>query len=106
MIEKIIKLCEHICSGKYPIDNLLVIANRQLYINNLIFILDGNCLTVSSVLGKKYISNISDVDIARLVLNFSQVKVYSERLVEYAVDEALKETIKIDNVTDLNFDEQ
>ena len=107
MIEKIIKLCEHICSRKYPIDNLAVLDDTFMYINGFTFdIKNNNTIKISNEFGVCSISNVSSLDLARVKLSFNQVKVYSENLISNSLDEALKETIKIDNVTDLNFDEQ
>ena len=39
MIDKIIKLCEHICSGNYPINDLLVVLDSRLYVNDFSILL-------------------------------------------------------------------
>ena len=108
MIDKIIKLCEHICSGNYPINDLLVILDSRLYINDFSILLKEkeHSLFASNRVGKVHIYNISDLDMNRLRLRFSQVKAYSEKLLKDSLDEAIKETIKINNLNDLNFDEQ
>lgn len=107
LVEKVIKLCNRICDGNYPINNLGVYKryNTGFTINNKLSIfIDSNTLKVCTHKGIIFI-DVDVIEKANITIAFQKLKEYSEQLAEDVLDEYIniKDT-KISNVNELDCD--
>lgn len=105
LVEKVIKLCDNICKGVYPVEELLVCGGKSiLYFNDITIIAHTNTLSFSNGKGK-IDTKINEVDRAKLLIAFTDVLKFSETLVNNTLDELLNvKDPKISNVNELDCD--
>lgn len=105
IVDKVIKLCNRICSGNYPITILKVYNyDKEFTINKLTIALTNDTLNIYTNEGNIYV-NITDVDRAKLVIAFDKLLTFSKQASENILDEYINvENTKISNVNELDCD--
>lgn len=105
LVDKVIKLCDRICSGNYPITILKIFNfDREFTINKLTIAIGNDSLNIYTNKGNIYI-NITDVDKAKLIIAFDKLLTFSKQSAENILDEYINiEDTKISNVNELDCD--
>lgn len=105
LVEKVIKLCDRICDGNYPINTLGIYKqyNTGFTINsNLSIFLNSNTLKVCTNKGVLFV-NMDVIETASMTIAFQKLKEYSEQLAETVLDEYLNvKNTKISNINELD----
>nr|DAR76372.1 MAG TPA: hypothetical protein [Caudoviricetes sp.] len=105
LVEKVIKLCDNICNGNYPIDNLGVYKsyNTGFTINNkLAIFINSDTLNISTNKGILSV-NMDIVEKASIIIAFQKLEEYSKQLAETVLDEYINvENTKISNINELD----
>lgn len=106
LVEKVIKLCNRICEGNYPINSLGVFTNSEsgFSINSISVYINSGILEILTQKGLIR-TDINKVDQAKLFIAIQKVKDYSKQLAEDVLDEYINvEDTKISNVNELDCD--
>lgn len=105
LVEKVIKLCDRICSGNYPINNLRVYEHYDtgFTINyKLSIYIDSNTLKISTNKGILFV-DMDIIEKANITIALQKLKEYSEQLAESVLDEYINiEHAKISNINELD----
>jgi hypothetical protein len=105
LVEKVIKLCDNICKGVYPIEELSVCGgNSVLHFNDICITTYNSILSINVGKGRVEVK-INEVEEAKLLIAFNNVLKFSETLVNNTLDELLNvKDPKISNVNELDCD--
>ena len=103
IVEKVIKLCDRICDGNYPITTLRVFNyDKEFTINELTIAATDGKLGIYSNRGTICI-DITEVERAKLLIAFDKLVSFSRQSAEDLLDEYVNvENVKISNVNDLD----
>lgn len=104
IVEKVIKLCDKICSGEYPLQKLYSYGVKGFGTSKIHFrIDDGSFLCIDTAFGVSKEIPLDKIEECKLVIAFTNVKNYAESLVENVLDDCLNaENHKISNVNELD----